>query len=143
MLIAQHSHTPAARVRCDMCFQVIRFMTSGSLISVETRYLCIVDSQTLNSNLQSFQSYAKNANIMHIVTVTLIHEYGHSNHIYHYETSKQRDTRATSKRHQSDIKTTIVVTAAILTLFKANKQRWRRGLRPRHLFCGFLCIGFG
>ena len=54
-----------------------------------------------------------------------------------------------SHRPSPTCKTSIVVTATIFTLFKANIRRWRpppqkrwRGLRPRYLFCGFLCIGF-
>ena len=33
----------------------------------------------------------------------------------------------------------MMVTATTFTLFKTNIQRCR-GFRPRHLFCGFLCI---
>ena len=51
-----------------------------------------------------------------------------SNHTYAY---RPLPTRQTS----------IVVTAAMYTVFKANIHRWR-GLRPRHLFRGFLCITF-
>ena len=48
-------------------------------------------------------------------------------------------------------KTSIVRTAAIFSLFKANIQSWRLSaattkevarLRPPHIFCGFLCVGF-
>ena len=52
-----------------------------------------------------------------------------------------------SDRPLPTCKTSIVVTATMIILFKANIQRWRPAAattkeRRRHLFRGFLCIGF-